>query len=66
MKFIFISILLLLVLQINAQNDQIDSVDVEEYIGTNQLVCGKIFSTRYLRNTKQGVVYVHDKKLFIF
>ena len=48
MKYILPSILLLLVLQINAQNNQIDSVDVEKYIGTNPLVCGKIFSTRYL------------------
>ena len=43
MKYTLTSILLLLVLQINAQNNQINSVDVEKYIGTNQLVCGKIF-----------------------
>ncbi len=45
MKYTLYPILLLLVLQINAQNNQIDSVDIEKYIGTNQLVCGKIFST---------------------
>ena len=59
MKYTLTSILLLLVLQINAQNNQINSVDVEKYIGTNQLVCGKIFSTRYLRDTKQGVMFLN-------
>ena len=34
MKYTLTSILLLLVLQINAQNNQINSVDVEKYIGT--------------------------------
>ena len=58
MKYTLPSILLLLVLQINAQNNQIILLMLKIY-WHQSIGMRKNFSTRYLRDTKQGVMFLN-------